>query len=226
MARGFVPYNCHEQFNEDGTSKGWFLNEDPSIPWHPTDFHSATAYEAFGSMPDYHTNKAHYRDLGKRANFAIGYGASKWKIMDSLKVSKETAEDLVEGWKKAYVGLTKMDSYLRGVTRVTEYQTNLFGRRYYTRDVHKLKNWLVQGSGGDLLKIFLARLVPFVESNPHWKLMLTVHDEIDFVLTSKPTPEEVKEVLSLMYYEAGGIEVTSGVEITYTSWGEPEDYVL
>lgn len=70
MARGFGPYHCHEKFDEDGTSKGWFLNEDPDTKWHPTDFHTATAYEAFGALPDYEENKKHYRSLGKRANFA------------------------------------------------------------------------------------------------------------------------------------------------------------
>lgn len=226
MARGFGPYQCHERFNEDGTSLGWFLNESPDTPWEPTDFHSATAYEAFGDLPDYADNKKHYRSLGKRANFAIGYGASKWKLVESLKVSEARAIKLIDGWKKAYVGLTHMEYYLRGATRVSEFQTNLFGRRYYTREVHKLKNWLVQGSGGDLLKIFLARLVPFVTKYPHWKLMLTVHDEIDFVLTKEPTKEEVQKVLDIMYYTAGGIEVTSDAEITYTSWAEQSDFVV
>lgn len=226
MARGFGPYDCHEQFDSDGNSMGWFLNEDPTIPWHPTDFHTATAYEAFHTFPDYEEQKEHYRSLGKRANFAIGYGASKWKLMSSLKVTEEAAVDLIAGWKKAYVGLTHMESYLKKVTRVMDHQTNLFGRKYYTREVHKLKNWLVQGSGGDLLKIFLARMVPFVEKYPHWRLMLTVHDEIDFVLTKEPTKAEVEEVLSLMYYEAGGIEVTADADITFTSWADAEAYML
>lgn len=226
MARGFGPYDCYEKFDGDGNSLGWFLNESPEVKWTPTDFHTATAHEAFSKRDDYEMNRSHYRSLGKRANFAIGYGASKWKIMESLKVPEADAQSLVDGWKKTYAGLTKMDQYLRVATRVNDHQTNLFGRRYYTREVHKLKNWLVQGSGGDLLKIFLARLIPFVEKYPHWKLMLTVHDEIDFVVTKKPTKEEVEEVLSLMYYEAGGIEVTSDVEITYKSWADQETFVV
>lgn len=225
MARGFGPYNCVKLKDVEG-NEGWFLNEDNTIPWEPTDFHTATAQEAFGKLPDYETNKKHYRSLGKRANFAIGYGASKWKLMESLKVSESDAESLIAGWKKAYIGLTHMEYYLRKVTRTSEFQTNLFGRRYYTREVHKLKNWLVQGSGGDLLKIFLARIVPFIEKYPHWKLMLTVHDEIDFVLLKEPKAKEIKELLGLMYYKAGGIEVTAEAEITYTSWADTTDYVV
>lgn len=226
MARGFGPYHCTELFNPDGSSRGWFLNEDLTKQWQPTDFHTATAYEAFHMRPDYEANKKHYRSLGKRSNFAIGYGASKWKLMESLKITETDAANLIKGWKKAYVGLTHMDNYLRVATRGQEYQTNLFGRRYYTREVHKLKNWLVQGSGGDLLKIFLAKLVAFVHKYPHWKLMLTVHDEIDFVLMQPPTQDEVKEVLSIMSYSAGGIDVTAEAEITYTSWGEKMNYVV
>lgn len=146
--------------------------------------------------------------------------------MSSLKVTEESAANLIAGWKKAYVGLTHMETYLKKVTRVMDHQTNLFGRKYYTRDVHKLKNWLVQGSGGDLLKIFLARMVPFIEKYPHWRLMLTVHDEIDFVLTKEPTKAEVEEVLSLMYYEVGGIEVTADADITFTSWADAEEYMV
>lgn len=224
MARGFVPYNCHEQFDEQGISKGWFLNEDPNEQWSPTDFHTIAAQTAFGHQPDYDQNKKHYRSLGKRSNFAISYGASKWKVMESLKVSETEAESLIEGFKTAYVGLTHMEKYLKKVTRSSAFQTNLFGRRYYTRDVHKLKNWLVQGSGGDLLKIFLARVVPFIEKYPHWKLMLTVHDEIDFVLDKEPTPEEVKEIMDLMFYTAGGIDVVAEPEYTLKSWGEQSVY--
>lgn len=226
MARGFVPYKCHQQFDLLGEPTGWFLDEAPEVAWAPTDFHTKTAEEAFGDLPDYEANKKHYRTLGKRANFAIGYGASKWKLVESLKVSEARAEKLIEGWKKAYVGLTHMQSYLYGATRVSEYQTNLFGRRYYIRDVHKLKNWLVQGSGGDLLKIFLARIIGFIEKYPHWELMLTVHDEIDFVLWKPPTSAEVKELLALMYYEAGGIEVTADAEITFDTWADHTDFVV
>ncbi len=220
MARGFGPYKCTMREGK------WYLNEHPEIEWTPTDFHVATAIEAFGDLPDYEANKKHYRTLGKRANFAIGYGASKWKLVESLKVTEDRAEKLIKGWKKAYVGLTHMQSYLYGATRVAEYQTNLFGRRYYIRDVHKLKNWLVQGSGGDLLKIFLARCIPFIEKYPHWNLMLTVHDEIDFVLLKEPTKEEVKELLALMYYEAGSIEVTADAEITFDSWANQVKYMV
>lgn len=224
MARGFGPFDCTEKFDSQGNSLGWFLNEDLNTQWQPTDFHTLTAEKAFGNLPDYQQNKAHYRSLGKRANFAISYGASKWKLIESLKVSEQVAEDLIKGFKDAYVGLTHMEKYLRNVTKVTHYQTNLLGRRYYTREVHKLKNWLVQGSGGDLLKIFLIRLVPFVEQHPHWKFMLTVHDEIDFVLDKEPTPEEVKAVCDLMFYTAGGIDITADPEYTLTSWGELKPY--
>lgn len=214
MARGFVPYDCIK------INDKYYLNEDHSIEWQPTDFHTIAAQTAFGHLPDYQTNKKHYRSLGKRSNFAISYGASKWKVMESLKVSEQEAEALITGFKNAYVGLTHMDKYLRSVTRTSEFQTNLFGRRYYIRDVHKLKNWLVQGSGGDLLKIFLVRLLPFVEKYPHWHFMLTVHDEIDFVLDKEPTKNEIQEVLNIMFYSAGGIDVTAEPEYTLTSWGE------
>ena len=47
-----------------------------------------------------------------------------------------------------------------------------------------------------------------------------------FNIPKKILNVRVKELLSLMYYEAGGIEVTAEAEIAFTSWSEQTDFVV
>lgn len=64
MTRAFMPYKCIKKGDR------YYLEEDPSKEWEPTDLHAMTAKLAFPNITKEDPEWSHYRKLGKRCNFA------------------------------------------------------------------------------------------------------------------------------------------------------------
>ena len=221
MARAFMPYKCIEQ---DGK---YYLEENPTVEWIPTDLHAMTAKLAFPNINEDDPDWKHYRSLGKRTNFAVNYGASPNKLVDALDVDFPTAKKLADGYKKTFKGVVDFGKWIQNRTYTVNKFPNLFNRKYYSTNKHSLQNWLVQGSGADLLLIKLQETYEYLKTHPHWEFMITVHDEIGFTCKDIPIDQlnrEVKEIKDLLGYSLTAVDVISDVEVTTTNWGCKEDW--
>jgi len=239
MARAFSPYKCHcydsngnkvpyqGEPNKYFKTRDWYLDEDPAIKWQPTDLHALTTKNAFPGVSEMDPDWGHYRQLGKRANFACNYGAAAPKIADALNVDFPTAQALVDGYKKAFKGVVDFSKWLYKHTRTTPSTPNLLLRRYYSRNKHLLQNWLVQGSGADILLEKTTEVYEYIKDKPWWNLMISVHDELGLTCDGIPKAQldkEVKAIQNIMVYQLSAVDVTVDVEATETSWANKVDY--
>lgn len=221
LARAFYPYKC---VNNNGK---YYLEEDLTQEWRPVDLHSATAKNAFPNVPITDPEwKSYYRMLGKRTNFAVNYGASAPKIQQALNVDMPTAIALVEGYKKAFPGVVAFGKWIQSTVWVQDHIPNILERRYYSRNKHSLLNWLVQGTGADVLLEKIYELYKYIEDKPHWRLFLTVHDEIalycddiDWSIIEK----EAKEIRALLEFKLNTITLTVGCDYSETNWSEKKE---
>lgn len=221
MARAFMPYRCIESNGK------YYLEEDPTKEWVPTDLHALTAKSAFPGIDESHPDWKHYRTLGKRTNFAVNYGASPNALVNALDVDFPTAKRLAEGYKKSFKGVVDFGKWIQNRVYTINKFPNLFNRKYYSTNKHQLQNWLVQGSGADLLLIKLKETYEYLKTHPHWNFLITVHDEIGFTCTDIPASQlnqEVKEIKELLGYSLSAVDVISDVEVTTTDWGHKEDW--
>lgn len=221
MARAFMPYKC-VQINGK-----YYLEEDQTKEWKKTDLHGMTAKDAFPGIDETDPDWDHYRQLGKRANFAINYGAAAAKLVTSLKVDFPTARRLVDGYKKAFAGVVAFGNWLKKRVYVTDSVPNLMLRRYYSRNVHLLKNWLVQGSGADILLLKLREVYEYIKDKPHWNFMISVHDEIGYTCKDIPMNQllkEVEDIQRIMCHKLSAVDIISDVEVTTTKWSEKTDW--
>jgi DNA polymerase-1 len=221
MVRAFSPYKCIEK---DGK---YFLEEDPTKEWKATDLHALTAKNAFPNIDETHPDWKQYRNLGKRTNFAVNYGAAAPKIQQALKVDFPTAQALVQGYRKAFAGVVAFGKWISNRVYVTDNIPNLLLRRYYSRNKHQLQNWLVQGSGADILLLKLREIFEYIKTKPHWKFMITVHDELGFVCSDIPQEQlkrEVKDIQKLMTHSMSAVDIISDVEYTTTKWSEKDEW--
>lgn len=138
-----------------------------------------------------------------------------------------TAKRLVDGYKQTFKGIMDYVKWIKNNVYVRDWLPNLFLRRYYSRNAHQLQNWLVQGSGADLLLIKLDELSEYLKDKPHWRLLITVHDEVGFVCDGAPRDQlikEVNEIKDLMGFQFSAVDIISDVELTTTSWGCKDDW--
>lgn len=221
LARAFSPYKC---ISKDGK---WYFEEDPTVQWKALDLHAMTAKHAFPDIDETHPDWAHYRSLGKRANFAINYGAAAPKLVEALKVDFTTARALINGYRHTFAGVVAFSKWISKRVYTTDNIPNLLLRRYYSRNKHQLQNWLVQGSGADILLLKLRELYEYIKDKPHWKFMITVHDEVGFACEDIPETQlikEVAEIQQIMLHKLSAVDIVCDVEYTTTKWSEKKDW--
>lgn len=221
LARAFSPHKCIERNGQ------FYLQENPTELWTPTDLHAMTAMHAFPGRTSKDPDWKRYRSLGKRANFACNYGAAPAKIATSLKVDMPTAQALHSGYKKAFKGVIDFTNWIKKYSYTHDNTPNLLLRRYYSRNTHLLQNWLVQGSGADILLLKTKQLFDYIKDKPHWQLLISVHDETGLICKDIPLPQlnkEVKEMQHIMTHSMSAVDITSDVEYTTTTWANKKDW--
>lgn len=247
LCRAYMPYQCYhivddggigcdlyqyhyEEFdykNKDHVAHSydwdWYLKEDTTKKWTPTDVHAATTHVAF---PDIDMNSDEFKKLrgkvGKRVNFAKNYGAqfNRIKVMFP-DYDDETIHRIDDAYYTAFPGVKKYHEYCNEIVHMQPYVANLFGVRYYGLSGHKLINCLVQGSGAYLLKERIKEVDEYIQANKlKSRMQMQIHDEISYEIY--PGEEKhVKEFQRIMQkFEDSYVPIVADLEFTETNWAD------
>lgn len=234
FCRAFIPLKCHTKDGKPYTNdmaytfmnKEWYTDETNEL-WHPTDLHAKTAMSAFPNEPtdtDYFKNTLR-KKYGKPTNFACVYGASIGTLINQFYFEPDMAKALHTGFYTAYPGIQKYADWVNKEIMKNGYIENLFGRRYYNTSGHKARNYLIQGSSADFLKIKIKEIDDFLTSNNYKsRLQMNIHDECSFEIY-KGEEHIIPELQRIMQQLEGSlIPILADLEITYTTWDEKVDY--
>lgn len=181
------------------------------------DFHTATAAHVFGLAPEEVTSELRRR--AKAVNFGIVYGQQAFGLSQSLGIPFKEAQHMIDRYFDAYPNVrTFLDDTIEHAKQ-RGYAETMFGRK---RHIPELKssnannrgfgertamNHPMQGSAADIIKKAMVSVQRrLMEEGFRAKLLLQVHDELDF---SCP-PEEV-ERLSAMVKEVMESVITCDV---------------
>lgn len=237
LCRAYMPYQCHHvaedgtviPFNYDDTwclhnayTIAWYLDEDSTTMWTPTDVHGATTKAAFNideTDEDYHD----LRYIGKRVNFAKNYGAQRGKIAEMFpEYSDEDITRIDGAYYLAFPGIKHYHDYCYRLANQQPYATNLFGLRYYGVSGHNLINMLIQGSGAYVLKTKIIEITNYLkEKGCKSKLQMQIHDELSFVWHEDDPPELFFELKKIMEtFDDFIVPIVADMEVTYTTWAD------
>lgn len=233
LCRAYFPFKCHNTKTGklfDYKDKNDMLEresgewvDDEKIPWKETDVHGQTTHNAFPHIPLGTSEFKEWRSKGKVFNFMANYGGGKTAAMKSLGLEEEQADALVRGYAEAFPHVKVYQNQVIKRHRKQGYVTNMFGRRYYLKNMnkgYKLANYLIQGTCADDLKecvIDIDKLLLDKKS----AFVMTVHDECSFYI--HPTEKHlVAEIRAIMEREREWcfVPITAGVEKTETDWSE------
>ena len=174
---------------------------------------------AFCSGTDFHANTARprvrvpledvtpqLRSRAKAVNFGIVYGQQAFGLAQSLDIPFGEAKEMIERYFEAYPGVRAYLDATVEEAKKTGYATTMFGRK---RHVPELKasnaaqrgfgertamNHPMQGSAADIIKLAMTQVQRrLMEGGFSARLMLQVHDELDFSV-----PEDEVEPLGNM----------------------------
>lgn len=250
LCRAYMPYNCVRFVNENGVTSleqfdytnienlktfnnyEWFLKEDTSIKWTPTDLHSATTMHAFPDIDPDSPEFKKKRKLGKRCNFLKVYQGGVQALKESLEIDEETAQALDTAFYKAFPRIRDYQEWVSNALATYGFVENLYGRRYYmedSRQFYKGCNYLIQGTCADLIKCVEIKIWKYIKENGlHTKMVLPIHDEIVFLVPNgeEKYVKEFKHIMEDTFSTIKNIPMEASVDYSETSWGAKVEYEL
>ena len=155
------------------------------------DIHAATAARIYKKAIEEVTRDE--RTQAKRANFGIVYGITVFGLAEQLNISRDDARQLIDGYFASFPAVQRYIETAKAKARQQGYAETLFGRRRYLPDINSRNatvrgfaernavNAPIQGTAADIIKIAMGRIFRrFQEERLHAKMILQVHDELNF----------------------------------------------
>ncbi|MDR0370889.1 MAG: DNA polymerase I [Prevotellaceae bacterium] len=179
------------------------------------DIHTATAAKIYKVDLDKVTPDM--RRKAKTANFGIIYGISVFGLADRLNIPRGEAKDLIDGYFATYSSVKAyMDASIQKA-KENGYVETLLGRKRYLSDINSQNsivrgyaernaiNAPIQGTAADIIKIAMVRIYKrFIDENIQAKMIMQVHDELNFTVpeneldkVKKLVSEEMEKALAL-----------------------------
>ena len=191
------------------------LSQDPNMVeafLEGDDIHRATAAKIY-HVPLEEVTKLE-RTKAKTANFGIIYGISTFGLASRLNIPRSEAKQLIDGYFSTYPRVREyMDESIR-VAREKGYVETLFGRRRMLKDIHSANatvrgyaernaiNAPIQGTAADIIKIAMVRIWDRIRREKlHAKLLIQVHDELNFTVP----PQELERLKKVVLEEMSGV---------------------
>jgi DNA polymerase-1 len=172
------------------------------------DIHQATAAKIFKVPIEEVTSTM--RRKAKTANFGIIYGISAFGLAERMEVSRGEARQLIDDYFATYPGVKEyMDKSIEKA-RQMGYTETLLGRRCQLPDINSRNavvrgyaernaiNAPIQGTAADIIKVAMIHIDKRMrEEGVHSKMILQVHDELNFSVV----PEEKEKLQQLVIKE-------------------------
>lgn len=191
------------------------LSEDPNMIdafLNGQDIHAVTASKVYGVPLEEVTRNM--RRNAKTANFGIIYGISAFGLSEQLRIPRNEARELIEGYFSTYPGVREyMDESIRKAQE-KGYVETIFKRRRFLPDIHSRNsvvrgyaernaiNAPIQGSAADIIKVAMNNIFrAFSERKLQSRMIMQVHDELNFNVRK----EELDIVRKIVVEEMEGV---------------------
>jgi DNA polymerase-1 len=164
------------------------------------DIHAATAAKIY--KVDIKDVTSDMRRKAKTANFGIIYGISVFGLAERLGIERKEAKELIDGYFQTYPEIKGYMDRSINDARDKGYVETIHQRKRYLPDINSHNavvrgyaernaiNAPIQGSAADIIKVAMVNIYRrFREENIQAKMILQVHDELNF---SVPEGEKTK----------------------------------
>jgi DNA polymerase-1 len=193
------------------------------------------------------------RDQIKAIQFGLIYGRSPYGLSQILSISQQEAEQLSKEYFQQFPAVLKFIARVHGDLLRAGYVDDVFGRRRhlpivkqkmphkkyagmsqakkelfrkFNRAKRQAQNFVIQGASATITKLAMIRCHRYISANhgDQIKMILTLHDELQFEVREEIVPQFVAELPDLMCnlgLERFGFKLPLAIEVKVgPSWGE------
>jgi DNA polymerase-1 len=168
------------------------------------------------------------RTEAKTLNFALLYGAGKYKISEMLGIPEAEATHLIDRY---FLELPYVRHFLRSVKTVggdRGWIQNWLGRRCYILKPeynYILPNHLIQGGCADVIKVAMNKCADYLKGKLS-SMLIQVHDELLFEVHESELDiiPDLRSIMESVYKPRNGLNLTCSVDYSTRSWHDKEPY--
>ncbi len=155
------------------------------------DIHTATAAKVYNIDEADVTKEMRYK--AKSVNFGIIYGQGAFGLADNLGISRTEAKNIIDNYKKEFIGITKYMEDTINFARDKGYVQTLMGRKRWLKDINSANftvrgfaernaiNSPIQGTAADMIKMAMVKVQNAIKKEKlRSRMILQVHDELVF----------------------------------------------
>ncbi|MEK7103988.1 MAG: DNA polymerase A family protein, partial [Patescibacteria group bacterium] len=194
------------------------------------DIHLMTASLIFKVKETEVTDKQRY--LAKTLNYGVLYGLGPYGFAGRTGISFKEAKEFIAQYFETFEGIKKFVTETITKTKAEGFSQTMFGRKRFLPEIHSrdpriraqaeriARNFPVQGTSADIMKMAMAKLAKENVFSKENKLVLQLHDEL-VLEVKKEKAKEVGEKLKQAMEKATVLKVPLKVEINIgKNWGE------
>ena len=216
IRRAFIPDEGHLFLSADYSQielrlVADFANDETMIEAfrNGDDIHAITAAKIYHKDRDEVT--ADERRHAKTANFGILYGISAFGLSSRLNIPRADAKQLIDNYFETFPTIHKYMSDSVELAREHGYVVTKMGRKRRLPDINSKNpvvrgyaernaiNAPIQGSAADIIKVAMVEIYrKMQEKNLKSKMIMQVHDELNFDVAPEELPELQKIVVEGM----------------------------
>lgn len=169
------------------------------------------------------------RKAAKATTFGIFYGIGAGKLAKQINVSIEQAQEYKTNFFKLYPGIYQFIQNVQKAaqTRPGRFVINKFGRIYWGEEgkEYALVDYLIQGTGADMLKIAIERCERLLEKKKS-RVISMIHDEIVFEIHKDELDLIPQLQQQMAYFPEFDIPIEVDIEYSDICWAEKKPYRL
>ncbi|MDD5738873.1 MAG: DNA polymerase [Candidatus Pacebacteria bacterium] len=194
------------------------------------DIHLMTASLIFKVKETEVSEKQRY--LAKTLNYGVLYGLGPYGFAGRTGVSFQEAKEFIAQYFKTFKGIEKFVAETISQTKTKGFSETMFGRKRFLPEIVSrdqriraqaeriARNFPVQGTSADIMKMAMAKLAEESIFNKESKLVLQLHDEL-VLEVKKEKAKEVEKKLKEIMEKAAVLKVPLKVETKIgKNWGE------
>ncbi|MEK3887295.1 DNA polymerase [Bacillus sp. FSL K6-3431] len=174
-----------------------------------------------------------FRGQAKTVNFGIVYGMGAGKLADTLEISRNEAQTIIDDYFEGYPGIKRYMDVQQKTVMKQGFVTGLYGRkRRLHADVKAKDRWKqfsaqrqagnfpIQESAGTILKKAIVDLQTVLERLDSY-ILLQVHDELVYDCPASIADDELAEIQKTMEQAVKlMVPVRCDIEINPRRWAE------
>jgi len=181
------------------------------------DMHSYTASQILNKPIDKIAKDGDERKVAKAINFGVIYGIGTKGLSDLAEIPMSSAKRYLNVYWESYPSIRAYFDKQKAFAEENGYVHTLFGRRIPVADrFHAAPNYIIQGTGGDMMKLSLYKAWLYVKS-VGGSIRNTIHDQILYDGMDIKHVEPLREIMQDYTFS---MPITVDVQTSKKSWGD------